>query len=166
MIAMATALRPRVLIADEPTTALDVTIQQQVLALADDLRRSTGMALLWITHDVGVVARLAERVLVMYAGRVVESGPTGPLFEAPQHPYPAGLLGSLPPMSGDDRPDLPQIGGRPPELSALPAGCSFHPRCRQREDRCVSDDPRLETRGPAGAGSAAACWVPRRRWVP
>ncbi|WP_432476908.1 ABC transporter ATP-binding protein [Nocardioides sp. GXQ0305] len=164
MIAMAMALRPKVLIADEPTTALDVTIQQQVLALADELRRSTGMALLWITHDVGVVARLAERVLVMYAGRVVEAGPTRGLFETPQHPYTAGLLGSLPPMLGDERPDLPQIGGRPPELSALPEGCAFHPRCRQREDRCLSDDPGLEARGPAGA--AAACWVPRERWVP
>jgi len=166
MIAMATALRPRVLIADEPTTALDVTIQQQVLTLADDLRRSTGMALLWITHDVGVVARLAERVLVMYAGRVVEAAPTRRLFEAPQHPYTAGLLGSLPPMLGDDRPDLPQIGGRPPEPASLPTGCSFHPRCRQREDRCVSDDPPLEPRGPVRAATAAACWVPRERWRP
>ncbi len=122
------------------------------------------MALLWITHDVGVVARLAERVLVMYAGRVVEAAPTRALFEAPQHPYTAGLLGSLPPMLGDDRPDLPQIGGRPPELSALPTGCSFHPRCRQREDRCLTDDPRLED-GAARRG-AAACWVPRERWTP
>jgi oligopeptide/dipeptide ABC transporter ATP-binding protein len=166
MIAMALALRPRVLIADEPTTALDVTIQQQVLALADDLRRSTGMALLWITHDLGVVARLAERVLVMYAGRVVETGPTGRLYETPHHPYTAGLLGSIPPMLGDERPDLPQIGGTPPELSALPTGCSFHPRCPQREDRCSIEDPRLEGRGPAGSGAAAACWVPRERWVP
>ena len=166
MIAMALALRPRVLIADEPTTALDVTIQQQVLALADDLRRSTGMALLWITHDVGVVARLAQRVMVMYAGRVVETGPTARLYETPHHPYTAGLLGSIPPMLGDERPDLPQIGGRPPEPARLPTGCSFHPRCGQREDRCVSEDPRLEGRGPADVGAAAACWVPRERWTP
>ena len=166
MIAMALALRPRVLIADEPTTALDVTIQQQVLALADDLRRKTGMALLWITHDVGVVARLAERVMVMYAGRVVETAATRRLYETPHHPYTAGLLGSIPPMLGAERPDLPQIGGRPPDPSTLPTGCSFHPRCPQREDRCLAEDPPLEGRGPADVGAAAACWVPRERWLP
>jgi ABC-type dipeptide/oligopeptide/nickel transport system ATPase component len=101
MIAMAVAMRPKVLIADEPTTALDVTIQQQVLALVDELRRSTGMALLWITHDLGVVARIAERVLVMYAGKVVESASTKQLYAAPQHPYTAGLLGSIPPLIGE-----------------------------------------------------------------
>ena len=165
MIAMALALRPKVLIADEPTTALDVTIQQQVLSLADQLRRSTGMALLWITHDVGVVARLAERVLVMYAGRVVETAPTRQLYETPHHPYTAGLLGSIPPMLGDERQDLPQIGGRPPEPSALPAGCTFHPRCPQREDRCVTDDPPLDAKRLDATGAVAACWVPRERWT-
>jgi oligopeptide/dipeptide ABC transporter ATP-binding protein len=161
MIAMAVAMKPRVLIADEPTTALDVTIQQQVLALVDDLRRATGMALVWITHDLGVVARVAERVLVMYAGRVVESGATRDLYRAPQHPYTAGLLGSIPPMGGSDRPPLPQIGGAPPDLTARPAGCSFHPRCPQRIARCAEHEPTLERRGD----DLAACWVPRDRWV-
>ena len=162
MIAMAVALRPKVLIADEPTTALDVTIQQQVLALADDLRRSTGMALLWITHDLGVVARIAERVLVMYAGTVVESATTKQLYAAPQHPYTAGLLGSIPPLIGDERPELPQIGGAPAELTAMPTGCPYHPRCPQRVERCSTLEPPLE---PRAGDSAAACWVPPERWV-
>ena len=162
MIAMAVALRPKVLIADEPTTALDVTIQQQVLALADDLRRSTGMALLWITHDLGVVARIAERVLVMYAGKVVESASTKQLYAKPQHPYTAGLLGSIPPLIGDERPELLQIGGAPAELGAMPTGCPYHPRCPQRVERCATLEPPLE---PRAADSAAACWVPPERWV-
>jgi oligopeptide/dipeptide ABC transporter ATP-binding protein len=161
MIAMAVAMKPKVLIADEPTTALDVTIQQQVLALVDELRRATGMALVWITHDLGVVARVAERVLVMYAGRVVESGATRDLYRAPQHPYTAGLLGSIPPMRGSDRPPLPQIGGAPPDLTVRPVGCSFNPRCPQRIGRCVEHEPALEPRGE----NLAACWVPRDRWV-
>ena len=162
MIAMAVAMRPKVLIADEPTTALDVTIQQQVLELADDLRRSTGMALLWITHDLGVVARIAERVLVMYAGRVIESASTKQLYASPQHPYTAGLLGAIPPLLGDERPELPQIGGAPAELAAMPSGCPYHPRCPQRVERCVELDPPLE---PRAADSAVACWVPPERWV-
>ena len=162
MIAMAVALRPTVLIADEPTTALDVTIQQQVLALVDELRRATGLALVWITHDLGVVARVAERVLVMYAGQVVEAGATRDLYRAPQHPYTAGLLGSIPPMLGAERPDLPQIGGAPPDLARRPSGCAFHPRCPQRVDRCVEEEPVLEPRGE----DLAACWVPRDQWVP
>ena len=166
MIAMAMALRPKVLIADEPTTALDVTIQQQVLTLADDLRRQTGMALLWITHDVGVVARLAGRVLVMYAGRIVERGATRPLYETPHHPYTAGLLGSIPPMRGDERPDLPQIGGTQPDPASLPAGCPFHPRCPQRVEQCLAEEPPLLARGTDGTGTEAACWVPRERWRP
>ena len=162
MIAMAVALRPTVLIADEPTTALDVTIQQQVLALVDELRRATGMALVWITHDLGVVARVADRVLVMYAGQVVEAGATRDLYRAPQHPYTAGLLGSIPPMLGTERPDLLQIGGAPPDLARRPTGCAFHPRCPQRVDRCVEEEPVL---GPRGS-DLAACWVPREQWVP
>ncbi|MGH3383580.1 MAG: ABC transporter ATP-binding protein [Nocardioidaceae bacterium] len=165
MIAMAVALRPKVLIADEPTTALDVTIQQQVLSLADEMRRSTGLALVWITHDLGVVARVAERVLVMYAGRVVESGESRALFREPQHPYTAGLLSSIPRVLGAERPELPQIGGAPPDIAALPTGCPFHPRCPQRVDQCVVDDPRLERRGSDSADGWAACWVPRDRWV-
>lgn len=161
MIAMAVALRPKVLIADEPTTALDVTIQQQVLEVADGLRRRTGMALVWITHDLGVVARVAERVLVMYAGQVVESGAARDLFGRPQHPYTAGLLGSIPPVLGSARPALPQIAGAPPEPGSLPAGCSFHPRCPQRVRLCREQEPVLEPRGK----DLAACWVPRERWV-
>lgn len=163
MIAMAVALRPAVLIADEPTTALDVTIQQQILTLADDLRRRTGMAVVWITHDLAVVARIARRVLVMYAGQVVESGPSRELFRAPQHPYTAGLLRSLPPMRGDERPPLPQIGGAPPDFSALPPGCPFQPRCPQRIQRCGHEEPSLTDRGPDPT-RLAACWVPRERW--
>ena len=161
MIAMAVALRPKVLIADEPTTALDVTIQQQILALVDDLRRRTGLAVIWITHDLGVVARIANRVLVMYAGRVVETGTRHALFHAPQHPYTAGLVTSLPPMRGTERAPLTQIGGTPPDLATPPSGCPFHPRCRQRVERCDQDEPGLE---PRGAG-LAACWVPRDRWT-
>ena len=163
MIAMAVALRPKVLIADEPTTALDVTIQQQILALVDELRARTGVAVIWITHDLGVVARIADRVLVMYAGRVVESGFRRGLFRAPQHPYTAGLLASLPPMRGDERSPLPQIGGAPPDLAALPPGCAFHPRCPHRVERCDQEEPVLEPRGDGTA--RAACWVPRDRWT-
>ena len=161
MIAMAIALRPKVLIADEPTTALDVTIQQQILSLVDEMRRRDGLALIWITHDLGVVARVAEKILVMYAGQVVESAPSRDLFHRPQHPYTAGLLGSIAPIVGDERRTLPQIGGAPPDLARLPSGCSFHPRCRQRVDKCTDEEPALEPRGD----SMAACWVPPERWV-
>ena len=161
MIAMAIALRPKVLIADEPTTALDVTIQQQILSLVDEMRRRDGLALIWITHDLGVVARVAEKILVMYAGQVVESAPSRDLFHRPQHPYTAGLLGSIAPIVGDERRTLPQIGGAPPDLARLPSGCSFHPRCRQRIDKCPDEEPALEPRGDA----MAACWVPPDRWV-
>jgi oligopeptide/dipeptide ABC transporter ATP-binding protein len=159
---MAVALRPTVLIADEPTTALDVTVQQQVLSVVDGLRRRRGMALVWITHDLGVVARIAERVVVMYAGRVVESGPSRALFREPHHPYTAGLLGSIPPVLGAERPPLPQIGGAPPDPADLPSGCPFHPRCPQQEARCLEADPPLERRGHGHA----ACWVSRDRWLP
>jgi oligopeptide/dipeptide ABC transporter ATP-binding protein len=161
MIAMAIALRPKVLIADEPTTALDVTIQQQILSLVDEMRRRSGLALVWITHDLGVVARVAERILVMYAGQVVESARSRDLFHRPQHPYTAGLIGSIAPILGDERPALRQIGGAPPNLAQLPAGCPFHPRCPQRIEKCANDEPPLEPRGDA----LAACWVPPERWV-
>jgi oligopeptide/dipeptide ABC transporter ATP-binding protein len=161
MIAMALALRPRLLIADEPTTALDVTIQQQILALVDGLRRRTGLAVVWITHDLGVVARIADRVLVMYAGRIVEQAPVRQLYAVPHHPYTAGLLASIPlPRSGEPQP-LRQIGGVPPDLARLPTGCSFAPRCRHREPRCLRDEP---PDVPREAG-AVACWVPRERWA-
>ena len=161
VIASALALRPKVLIADEPTTALDVTIQQQILALVDELRESHDLAVLWITHDLGVVARLAHRVAVMYAGQVVESAPVRELFAEPRHPYTAGLLASIPPTGGTERGPLPQIGGLPPDPAALPAGCPFLPRCPHRIDRCAVDDPALE---PRGLTALAACHVPPEHW--
>ncbi len=160
LIAIALAPRPRVLIADEPTTALDVTIQQQILTLVARLRDDYGLAVVWITHDLGVVARIAERVLVMYAGRVAEQAATTDLFARPTHPYSAGLVSSIPPMGATDRGPLPQIGGTPVRLTDLPPGCPFGPRCPQRVDRCTRDEPDLLPRGP----SRAACWVPPQEW--
>ena len=161
MIAMALALEPRLLIADEPTTALDVTTQQQIVALVQDLRARTGMAIVWVTHDLSVIARLAQRVIVMYAGRVVEHGPTRAIFRAPQHPYTAGLLAALPKPVGDERPELAQIPGAPPDPAAIPPGCPFQPRCRQAIDRCAAELPPLTRRGEG----AAACWVPPAEWT-
>ncbi|MGH3655956.1 MAG: ABC transporter ATP-binding protein, partial [Micromonosporaceae bacterium] len=152
MIAMAVALRPGLLIADEPTTALDVTIQQQILSLVAELAERTGLAVLWITHDLGVVARIADRVMVMYAGRIVEHAPVRELFAAPRHPYTAGLLASVPPPRLADRAPLPQIGGLPPELGRLPVGCPYAPRCSQRVERCDTEEPPLASRD---AGDAA-----------
>lgn len=161
LIACALAPRPKVLIADEPTTALDVTIQQQILEVITALRDDYGLAVVWITHDLGVVARIADSVAVMYAGRVVEQADTGPLFAAPQHPYTDGLLRSIPAPTQQHQSALPQIGGSPVSLSALPPGCPFAPRCPQRMDRCVTDEPPLLERG----SSLAACWVPPDRWT-
>ena len=160
MIAVAAALRPRVLIADEPTTALDVTVQRQVIELVDELRAEEGMAVVWITHDLGVVAHIADRTAVMYAGRVVEEGATAGLFARPSHPYTAGLLRSLPDRRSADRPPLVQIGGLPPDLARLPDGCPFAPRCPQRRDVCAVTEPGLRERGAA----LAACHVPPEEW--
>ncbi|MBO0709622.1 MAG: ABC transporter ATP-binding protein, partial [Candidatus Dormibacteraeota bacterium] len=160
MIAMALALSPRLLIADEPTTALDVTTQQQILELVDRLHDRTGMAVVWVTHDLSVVARLAERVLVMYAGGLVEQGPTSALFRTPQHPYTADLLGSLPRPQGGERAPLLQIPGMPPQPGELPPGCPYQPRCRQALDRCRLERPPLIERETG----EAACWVPREQW--
>jgi oligopeptide/dipeptide ABC transporter ATP-binding protein len=160
MIAMALALEPRLLIADEPTTALDVTTQQQILSLVQGLRETMGMAVVWVTHDLSVVARIAERVVVMYAGRIVEHGSTRRIFRAPEHPYTASLLASLPHLVGEERPALAQIPGTPPDPGSVPAGCPFHPRCRQAVDRCSFDPPALTDRGDG----AAACWVPTSEW--
>jgi oligopeptide/dipeptide ABC transporter ATP-binding protein len=160
MIAIAVAPRPRVLIADEPTTALDVTIQRQVIDLVDELRREDGMAVLWITHDLGVVAHIADRTAVMYAGRVVEEGATKDLFARPSHPYTAGLLRSLPAHRGAERPPLVQIGGLPPDLAHLPPGCPFTPRCPQRREVCSAEEPALLDRGP----QRAACHIPPEEW--
>lgn len=160
LIATALAAGPRLLVADEPTTALDVTVQAQILDLVDRLRSSHGLTVLWITHDLGVLARLASRILVMYAGRIVEDAAVSDLYAAPQHPYAEGLLRSIPPGGGPRLLSLTQIGGQPPEPGGLPPGCSFARRCPQRIDRCSVEEPELLDRGT----SRAACWVPRSEW--
>ncbi len=159
MIAMALSCDPRLLIADEPTTALDVTIQAQILALLADLKARLGMALLLITHDLGVVAQHTERVLVMYAGRVVESGPVDQVFERPLHPYTQGLLRSVPRLGGE-RGKLATIPGVVPPLDALPSGCRFRDRCPLAEAACAATDPPLHD---FGRGRAAACLVSARK---
>jgi oligopeptide/dipeptide ABC transporter ATP-binding protein len=161
VIGMALALRPRVLIADEPTTALDVTIQQQIIALIGDLQKAMGMAVVWITHDLGVVARVAERIMVMYAGHIVESGPTRLVFGRPQHPYTAGLLEAIPPVRGTERHRLHQIPGTPPDPGRHPPGCPFHPRCPYAVRRCTEQMPPITSRD----GTEAACWVPPPEWA-
>jgi oligopeptide transport system ATP-binding protein len=143
MIAIALLCRPALLIADEPTTALDVTVQAQILELLRELQREIGMAIVLITHDLGVVAGLCERVLVMYAGRIVEDGPVLPIFADPQHPYTRGLLGSMPRLDQASAQELTTIPGQPPDLQALPAGCAFRDRCGFAFERCRSERPRL-----------------------
>jgi peptide/nickel transport system ATP-binding protein/oligopeptide transport system ATP-binding protein len=158
MIAMALALDPEVLIADEPTTALDVTVQSQILALIERLNRERELATILITHDFGVVAEAADRVLVMYAGQVVEEGTLDQIFYDPQHPYTWGLLGSL---TRIDRPRprrLPQIGGSPPSLLDLPQGCSFRPRCPHEFGRCA-ELPGLDASLPEAPGHRDRCWL-------
>jgi oligopeptide/dipeptide ABC transporter ATP-binding protein len=156
MIAMALSCEPSLLIADEPTTALDVTIQAQILELLAELRVSLEMAVLLITHDLGVVAGFADRVAVMYAGRVVEHGATPGLLSNPAHPYTAGLLGSIPRLDRPRQAALTPIAGAPPDLGAELQGCPFRPRCPRALDTCATYDPPLE---PV-AGRHAACWSP------
>jgi oligopeptide/dipeptide ABC transporter ATP-binding protein len=146
LIAIALALRPRLLIADEPTTALDATIEAQVLDLLRDLTTQLGTALLIITHDLGVVADMAQRVVVMYAGRIVEIGPTQRVFADPGHPYTAGLLDSVPDLEMDKGSTLKAIEGTPPSLRTMPSGCRFAPRCPRRLDVCTTVEPALEPR--------------------
>ncbi|MEQ8765679.1 MAG: ABC transporter ATP-binding protein [Planctomycetota bacterium] len=155
MIAMALLCRPKLLLADEPTTALDVTIQAQILELLAKLQEEHGTAILLITHDLGIVAGMADRVHVMYAGRLVEVAPTRPLFEAPAHPYTAGLLSSVPSLTGDPDEKLMTISGQPPDLAELPPGCAFEPRCPLRTDECTKAPPPLEP--VPGEGRGAAC---------
>jgi peptide/nickel transport system ATP-binding protein len=154
MIAMALACSPQLLIADEPTTALDVTIQAQILDLLRELRAETGMAIMLITHDLGVVAEMAHEVMVMYAGKAVEFAPVETLFAEPEHPYTLGLLGAIPRID-DERPRLATIEGRVPPPFAMPRGCRFHPRCPFQVDRCRREEPPLET---VGEGHRVACW--------
>ncbi len=153
MIAMALAGRPELLVADEPTTALDVTIQAQILELLGSLRREMGMALVLISHDLGVVAETCERIAVMYAGRVVEEIPSAELFRAPAHPYTQGLLAALPPLDGPRR-RLAAIPGGVPDPAAMPPGCAFAPRCTHREAACEAAPPPLRPVAPA---QRAAC---------
>jgi peptide/nickel transport system ATP-binding protein/oligopeptide transport system ATP-binding protein len=154
MIAMALACEPKLLIADEPTTALDVTIQAQILDLLKALQQETGMAIILITHDLGVVAEMADEVAVMYAGRVVETGPVGAVFANAQHPYTLGLFGSVPRLDGENQ-SLLAIEGTVPPPFALPPGCRFNPRCGFAGDRCRIEMPLLRDLGPA---HQAACW--------
>jgi len=156
MIAMGLSCNPQLLIADEPTTALDVTIQAQITDLVNRLRDEIGMAVIWITHDLGVVAGLADRVLVMYAGTIVEEAPVVELYKNPRHPYTLGLLGSIPRLD-EDRPEkLTSVEGLPPDLIDYPQGCPFYARCPYRIDDCLKELPPLVSVGP---GHKAACIV-------
>ncbi|MEA3408390.1 MAG: ABC transporter ATP-binding protein [Chloroflexota bacterium] len=157
MIAMALSCNPKVLIADEPTTALDVTIQAQIVDLIKELQEELGMAIIWITHDLGVVAGLVDRVQVMYAGYLVERAEVHEFYSNPRHPYSIGLLGSLPRLDEQEREKLTPIQGLPPDLIGLPPGCPFYARCRYRTPKCLQQNPRLE---PIGSdGHEIACWV-------
>jgi oligopeptide/dipeptide ABC transporter ATP-binding protein len=154
MIAMALACGPRLLIADEPTTALDVTVQAQILDLLRELQRDFGTAILLISHDMGVIAEMADDVVVMYSGRVVEQAPVASLFEGPQHPYTVGLLGSIPRLEQEQE-RLPAIEGNVPDPLDMPAGCRFHPRCPLADAQCRAEAPPLRAVAPA---HATACW--------
>jgi len=156
MIAMALACEPALILADEPTTALDVTIQAQILELMRDLSRRLGVAMLIITHNLGVVARYADRVNVMYAGKIIERGTARELYANPRHPYTLGLLRSVPRLDEARRARLDPITGQPPDLSRLPPGCAFAPRCAFRVERCTRETPPL--RPIPGAGHVSACW--------
>ncbi|MEO8507950.1 MAG: ABC transporter ATP-binding protein [Betaproteobacteria bacterium] len=154
VIALALCAKPRLIVADEPTTALDVSIQAQIIQLLKRLCRDHDTAVMLVTHDMGVIAETADRVAVMYAGRIVEIGPVADVIHRPQHPYSVGLMGSIPSIV-DERPRLTQIDGSMPRLTAIPSGCAFHPRCPQVFERCRHERPELM---PAGA-TDAACWL-------
>jgi oligopeptide transport system ATP-binding protein len=156
MIAMGLSCNPQLLIADEPTTALDVTIQAQILDLVKKLKRDIGMSMIWITHDLGVVAGLADRVNVMYAGFIIETAPVKELYGNPRHPYTLGLLNSIPRLDKGRKAKLTPIEGLPPDLIAFPKGCPFRPRCVFAIERCAAENPPLE---PVGPKHQAACWV-------
>ena len=156
MIAMGLSNEPSLLIADEPTTALDVTVQASIIELLRDLNRELGAAVILITHNLAVVASLCQRVIVMYAGRIVEEGPTRSIFKNPQHPYTWSLLRSIPRADLRSHEKLVSISGLPPDLSNPPPGCKFHPRCRFRIDRCLTEEPSLDD---VGGDQSARCWV-------
>jgi oligopeptide/dipeptide ABC transporter ATP-binding protein len=159
MVAMALACNPKLILADEPTTALDVTIQAQILELLQDLSRRLGVAMLIITHNLGVVARYADRVNVMYAGRVIERGTAADIYADPRHPYTLGLLRSVPRLDEPMRAKLDPIEGQPPDLTRLPPGCAFAPRCAFRVDRCSEVPPLTAIGAP---GHLSACWEAER----
>jgi peptide/nickel transport system ATP-binding protein len=161
VIALALAAKPRLIIADEPTTALDVSIQAQIIQLLKRLAREHGTAVMLVTHDMGVIAETADRVAVMYAGRIVEIGPVGEVIHRPAHPYTAGLMGSIPSIV-DERTRLTQIDGAMPRLGAIPQGCAFHPRCRKVVLQCRVERPVLTQVG----ATRAACWRPERNQPP
>jgi oligopeptide transport system ATP-binding protein len=156
MIAMGLGCDPRLIIADEPTTALDVTVQAQLLELLKNLTRDFSMALIIITHNLGVVARYADRVNVMYAGKIVEKGSAHDIYEDPMHPYTIGLMASVPKLDQDVKKKLVPIQGQPPNLANVPKGCAFHPRCNYAVDRCRKETPQLVL---VGGKHERACWV-------
>jgi len=156
MIAMALICSPKILIADEPTTALDVTIQAQIIDLVKQLREEISMTIIWITHDLGIIAGIAQRVLVMYAGYIVEEGSVKEIYSKPQHPYTIGLMGSLPKLTSDKKEKLVSIDGLPPVLLEKPDHCPFAPRCTYAFDRCWNENPSLME---VGKKHRAACWV-------
>ena len=155
MIAMAISCQPKLLIADEPTTALDVTIQAQIVELVRQLQHELNMTVIWITHDLGVIARLAKRVNVMYAGLIIECGPIKDIFHDPQHPYTIGLLNSAPKITRSKESGLEFIEGSPPDMIHLPPGCPFAPRCVYVTEKCLSERPALEE---TSSSHMAACW--------
>lgn len=155
MIALALACKPKLLLADEPTTALDATVQIQILLLLRELQRETGMAVIFVTHDIGAAVELSDRIAVMYAGRIVEENPVAAMVHAPRHPYSAGLLASTVSSSNRGKP-LSAIPGSPPNLAALPAGCSFAPRCTEASVQCRAQTPPVLN----DHGSRLACWHP------
>ncbi|MBU2645035.1 ABC transporter ATP-binding protein [bacterium] len=156
MISMGLSCSPKLIIADEPTTALDVTVQAQLLELMKGLTRDFSMSLIIITHNLGVVARYADRVNVMYAGRIVEKGTAEDIYDHPRHPYTLGLMASVPRLDQDTRQKLVPIEGQPPDLANLPKGCAFHPRCKYVIDKCRQESPLLEK---VGEKHEKACWI-------
>jgi len=156
MVAMGLACNPRLIIADEPTTALDVTIQAELLEFMKGLTRDQGTALILITHNLGIVARYADKVIIMYAGRIIERAMTRDLYLTPRHPYTTGLLASVPRLDRDTREKLLPIDGQPPDLADLPTGCAFHPRCRHATARCREESPMLRE---VADRHDVACWI-------
>ncbi len=154
VIALALCAQPKLIVADEPTTALDVSIQAQIIQVLKRLCRDHGTAVMLVTHDMGVIAETADRVAVMYAGRIVEVGPVADVIHRPRHPYTVGLMGSIPSIGGEVE-RLAQIDGTMPRLDAIPPGCAFHPRCPRAIDRCRTERPELERAGT----TSAACWL-------